>query len=85
MIIVSSYLSKRPQIIKLDLSYNDIGDEGIKYLVEGYLSDYENSLIYLNIIGCSIGWKGVNHLCETAETLELKTLRLACNKLRGQV
>lgn len=86
MIKVASFLSNRSQIIvKLDLSYNDFGDKGLIYLIEGYLSLEENCLGHLNVIGCDLGAEGMKALCETAHTLKLKSLRLACNKLHGRV
>lgn len=86
MINVASFLSNQSEIIvKLDLSYNDFGDKGLIYLIEGYLSLEENCLSHLNMIGCDLGAEGIKSLCETADTLKLKSLRLACNKLCGRV
>lgn len=85
MVPLASFLLDRPQIIKLDLSYNDFGDEGLINLVKGYLSLESNCLRHLNVIGCDLGAEGVNALCKTAYTLKLKSLRLACNKLKKKV
>lgn len=81
---ISNFLCTYPEIVKLDLCYNDIGDEGIEILVDRYLSE-ENNLTYLNLLGCNITWKGVQFLCQSCRTLKLKTLRLNGNKLGSEV
>lgn len=84
MYIVSYFLSQHLEIVKLDFCYNNIGDEGIKILVDEFLSR-ENNIRHLNLISCSIGWVGMKHLSSIASTLKLTTLRMNGNKLGGPV
>lgn len=81
---VSQFLCQHPEIVKLDLCYNDIGDDGVEILVDEYLSK-ENNLDYLNLMSCDIGWVGMEKLCSASETIKLRTLRVNGNKLGVEV
>lgn len=85
MCLISEFLWNNPKVVKLDLCYNDIGDEGIDVLVKRYLSDEENTLECLNLVGCNIRGSAMKFLYSTVGTLRLKTLRLTGNKLGEKV
>ncbi|XP_018332731.1 leucine-rich repeat-containing protein 34-like [Agrilus planipennis] len=80
---ITQFLRKYPEVIKLDLCYNEIGDDGMHVFVEEYLS-FENNLLHLNLVGNNIGYVGVARICCMASTLKLKSLRLGGNKIGGQ-
>ncbi|KAK4879463.1 hypothetical protein RN001_007609 [Aquatica leii] len=79
MIKVAEFLLKNEIIVKLDVSYNDIGDRGIELLTTGYLSRC-NSLEHLNLMGCNITAEGIQFLVDCSDTLKLCSLRLTGNK-----
>lgn len=81
---VAEFLLDHPEVVKLDLCYNDIGDEGAVILAEEYFSE-ENNLEHLNLICCDIGWVGMEKLCSAADTMKLKTLRVNGNPLGVEV
>lgn len=81
---LASFLNDNPDIINLDLCYNNFGDEGIKILSQNFLSK-ENNIRHLNLIGCSLGGEGMESLYLAAETLNLLSLRVNGNNLGNQV
>ncbi|KAJ8948924.1 hypothetical protein NQ314_008326 [Rhamnusium bicolor] len=67
------------QRIGLDLSYNDIGDEGMEILAQNYLHE-QNNLKHLNLMHCDIGPEGMKFL-SSSDFLMLETCRINGNKL----
>lgn len=81
---VSLFLAVHPEIVKLDLCYNTIGNKGLYRLFNNCV--HENlQLNHLNLMHCKISDKGLEYLTEIVDRLELKTLRLTGNKLRTTV
>lgn len=82
---VAAFMKNNPDIVKLDLSYNDIGDKGIEFLVDGYLVEAA-TLKHLNIMSCSLTWEGTKKLCDAADSLtSLEVLRINGNKIGPEV
>lgn len=81
---ISKFLGDHPEIVKLDLCYNDIKDKGLAQLVLRYLR-FENNLKYLNLIGCDLTGKSMRYFWKCAKTFKLTTLRVNGNKLGIEV
>lgn len=81
---ISNFLVNHPEVVKVDLCYNNIGDEGIETFVKIYLSR-SNNLVHLNLASNDITWQGMEYLCSASDTIKLKTLRINGNKLGTQV
>lgn len=84
MVKVSKFLVDHPEIVKLDLCYNNIGNKGLAQLVLLYLR-YENNLQHLNLVGCDLTGKAMRYFCKCPTTFKLKTLRVNGNKLGREV
>lgn len=80
MYYVSLYVNKNPDIVSIDLCYNNIGDIGIEIMVENYLSK-PNNLLHLNVMSCDITSLGLSLLYKVYQNLKLVSLRLTGNKL----
>lgn len=81
---LASFLNDHPEIINVDLCYNNLGDEGMKILSQNFLMKI-NNIRHLNLIGCSLGGEGMESLYLAAETLKLVSLRVNGNNLGNQV
>lgn len=81
---LADFLNKHPEIINVDLCYNNFGDDGMKILSQNFLTK-ENNIRHLNLIGCSLGGEGMESLYLAAETLKLVSLRVNGNNLGNQV
>lgn len=81
---VGLYLATHPEIVKLDLCYNTIGNKGLYQLFNNCIS-VNIQLNYLNLMHCKISNEGLKYLTEIIDRIELKTLRLTGNKLRTMV
>ncbi|KAI4465838.1 leucine-rich repeat-containing protein 34 [Holotrichia oblita] len=77
---IAGFLVAHPEIVKLDLCYNDIKDKGLAQLVLRYLR-FENNLQYLNLIGCDLTGKAMRYFWKCGKTFKLTTLRVNGNKL----
>lgn len=80
---VVSFLQKHPEVVKLDLQYNRITDDGFISLAKEVLCR-ENGLRYLNLARCDITDRGVVYMCKKVPNLRLVELRLHGNKF-GQL
>ncbi|KAJ8938205.1 hypothetical protein NQ318_011701 [Aromia moschata] len=67
------------EIVSLDLSYNDIGDEGMKILAKEFFNE-DNNLQHINLMQCSIKSEGMKWLV-TSEYLKLKSCRVNGNEI----
>lgn len=81
---LADFLNKHPEIINVDLCYNNLGDEGMKILSQNFFMK-ANNIQHLNLIGCSLGGEGMECLYLAAETLKLVSLRVNGNNLGNQV
>lgn len=81
---LAEFLSNNPQIVNVDLCYNNFGDDGMKILSQHFLMK-ANNIRHLNLIGCSLGGEGMESLYLAAETLKLVSLRVNGNNLGNQV
>lgn len=81
---ISRFLVAHPEIVKLDLCYNNIKDKGLAQLVLRYLR-FENNLQYLNLIGCDLTGKAMRYFWKCGKTFKLNTLRVNGNKLGIEV
>lgn len=82
---VAKFMYDNPTIVKLDLCYNDFGDDGLAFLVDEYLTQ-PNNLKHLNIASCNITWVGMSKLCDAADTMKsLETLIITGNKMGSEV
>ncbi|KAF5282721.1 hypothetical protein FQR65_LT02718 [Abscondita terminalis] len=81
MLRVACFLKRFNNVVQVDLCYNAIGDLGIEYLADGCLSCCCNNLEHLNLMGCDITARGIKAIAECWNTLRLRSLRLASNKI----
>lgn len=81
---LANFLNDHPEIINVDLCYNNLGDEGMKILSQNFLTKV-NNIQHLNLIGCSLGGEGMESLYLAADTLKLISLRVNGNNLGNQV
>lgn len=77
------YLKYFPTVTSIDFCYNDVGDEGIKILVDTYFCR-ENDMQHLNLMHCDLTGKSLIYLNESLY-LNLKSLRINGNLLEPQV
>ncbi|GLV39755.1 Ran GTPase activating protein [Carabus blaptoides fortunei] len=77
---ISDFLRKHPEVIGLNLCYNDISDKGFNILINNYLQNDDNTLLDLNLIMCDITKKSVINLV-SLPTIKLRSLRLTGNKI----
>lgn len=84
MVKIARFLIDHPEVVKVNLCYNNIGNKGLKDFARMYLH-YENNLQHLNLMGCDLTGKGMKYFCKCADTLKLKTLRVNGNKLGREV
>ncbi|KAL1505680.1 hypothetical protein ABEB36_005186 [Hypothenemus hampei] len=75
---LATFLLKYPDIISINLSYNDIGDEGLRILSKEVFSQ-ENKVQYLNLMHCDILAHGL-HSLTSATCLKLRKVWLLGNK-----
>ncbi|GJQ84961.1 hypothetical protein Trydic_g562 [Trypoxylus dichotomus] len=80
MVKISDFLTMHPDVVKLDLCYNNITNKGLAQLVLQYLR-YENNLQHLNLAGCDLTGTSMRYFCRCADTFKLITLRVNGNKL----
>ncbi|XP_017785358.1 PREDICTED: leucine-rich repeat-containing protein 34-like [Nicrophorus vespilloides] len=80
---ISTFISVGKNIVKLDLAYNDVTDDGIHILAEVLLGR-ENNLEHLNLVGCNITHVGLQMISDKAPMLKLKTLRLTANNITSK-
>ncbi|XP_050298252.1 leucine-rich repeat-containing protein 34-like [Anthonomus grandis grandis] len=76
---LADFLSSHPEIISLDLSYNNLGNDGAEILADLYF-DKPNSIKHLNLLHCDIEPAGLKSL-SNAKCLNLKSMKLEGNKL----
>ena len=81
--VASRLLARCGQLRNLDLSGNDCFDANGAAELSTYLETIANSLVILDLSGCSLGDNGLIWLCEAARGLKtlrrLETLRLGSN------
>ncbi|KAK9869878.1 hypothetical protein WA026_003600 [Henosepilachna vigintioctopunctata] len=80
MLAISLFLGDNPDIVSIDLCYNNIGDEGIEIMAENYFHK-TNSMLDLNLMSNDLTFIGLSKLYKVAHNLKLRTLRLNGNKL----
>lgn len=78
---VGLFIAVHPEIVKLDLSYNTIGNKGLYQLFNNSICA-NLQMNHLNLMHCKINNKGLEYLTNIIDRLELKTLRLTGNKLQ---
>lgn len=81
---LSDFLNDHPEIVNVDLCYNNFGDEGMKIFSQNFLMK-TNNIRHLNLIGCSLSGEGMESLYLAADTLKLVSLRVNGNNLGNQV
>ncbi|XP_022904365.2 leucine-rich repeat-containing protein 34-like [Onthophagus taurus] len=80
MMPICDFLNDNPDVVDLDICYNNIGDKGMYLFKTMYLKN-ENNMRHLNMASCSLTWKSIEQLYMVVDTLKLKTLKLTGNKL----
>ncbi|CAG9855901.1 unnamed protein product [Phyllotreta striolata] len=76
---VATFLRKNPEIISVDLCYNDFGNEGLDTLTE-YLFDHPNNIEYMNLMQCDITAEGIAKF-SSATYNKIRLCRLNGNKI----
>ncbi|KAL3280757.1 hypothetical protein HHI36_003992 [Cryptolaemus montrouzieri] len=79
MLAVSLFLRDHPEVVSIDLCYNDIGDVGVEIMTENYFNK-KNTLLDLNLMSNDLTFIGLSKLYKVAHNLTLRTLRLNGNK-----
>lgn len=82
MVEICAFLKNHQEINEIDLSYNELEDEGIETLCLMTLK-HSNSIEHLNLSHCDIANAGMRAFYFTSleNQMKLKTLRLTGNKL----
>jgi Ran GTPase-activating protein (RanGAP) involved in mRNA processing and transport len=86
MVYICTFLKNHPEVNEVDLSYNEIEDEGLEILCHMTFT-HTNSLEHLNLTHCDITSIGMRTFFFASEGhyIKLKTLRLGSNKLGPKV
>lgn len=82
IIRITHFLSKHPEVVSLELPYNEIGNCGIFNLMEHIRKN--PTVRYLNLIGNEIGEKGIRHIVALAQDFPFYELRLSGNKIGNE-
>lgn len=80
---IAYFMVNHPEIVSVDLCYNNFGDVGLKHLSQIYF-DVENQLRSLNIMHCDITADGMESF-SSSKYLYLQKCRLNGNKLGALV
>lgn len=76
---IMEFLIIHPEIISVDFSYNDFGDDGLKLLAENYFNQ-DNNLQHLNLMHCDITVDGIEAFSK-CECLNFVSIRLNGNDI----
>lgn len=72
------FIAENPNLIRLNLEYNELGPKGIEYIAQG-LYQGQSQLKYLNLRGNGIGDRGLDILSEAL--MSISELDLAMNDI----
>lgn len=81
---VVQFMITVPNLVRLNLAYNTIGDAGLNYLVYNYLR-YPNELVELNLMHNDITELGLQSISYIGDAFTVKSLRLTGNKFGTEV
>ncbi|CAH1105420.1 unnamed protein product [Psylliodes chrysocephalus] len=79
---IATFLLNNPDIVSVDLCYNDFGDRGLETLSE-YLFNHPNNLQSMSLMQCDITAKGIEKLSASSH-IRLKMCRLNGNKIGAE-
>nr|XP_023030065.1 leucine-rich repeat-containing protein 34 [Leptinotarsa decemlineata] len=79
---IAAFLISNPEIISLDMCYNNIGDKGLKILSENFFNQ-DNKLAHINLMCCDIRAEGMKSFSSSA-FLKLKSCRINGNNIGAE-